>query len=157
MLAGVRVTLVHLLVAQGPRPATRTVAQEAGHVVLARAPRARVVPALVHVRLASLAVPAGLTAAAVVVHGVRALAVVHAGVAGALVHVLLAQPAPVAWLAVAPVRVDPVDTFSLVEAGVGGALVDVDLAVVAVGAGLAVALVAVTVASLLARAVVLAG
>ena len=157
VLARVRVALVDLLVTQRSRPASRTVADEATDVVLAGSSGAGVVPALVHVSLAALAVPARLAPAVVVVDLVRALAVVKAGTAGTLVDVLLAQPASVTRLAVAPEAADLVDALAVVEARVRGTLVDVDLAVVAIGARLAVALVAVSIVRLFAGAVVLAG
>merc|ERR1719412_1709179 len=82
VLARVRVALVDLLGAGGPSVAPRAVADEPRDVVLAGAAHARVVPALVNIRLAPLAVPASDAPALVVVDPVGALAAVEAGTAG---------------------------------------------------------------------------
>jgi len=156
VLAGVGIALVDLPVTGGAAPARRAVADELGHLVLAGAPVAGVVPALVLVSLAPLPIPARLAPAGVVIDQVRALPVIEAGVGGALVDVLLAQPPPVAWLALTSVPIYLIHTVPLVKAGVGGALVHIHLTVLPIGAGLAVALIPVSISELLTGAPVLA-
>ena len=119
MLTRVSVALVHLLVTSGPGVPFGAVADVPGEVVLAHSPCARVVPALVHICLAALAIPAGLTTAVIVVNLVSAPAIVEARIACTLVHIFLTEPPSVAWLALAPILVDLVHAVTTVQARVG--------------------------------------
>ena len=98
MLTRVSVALVHLLVTSGPGVPFGAVADVPGEVVLAHSPCARVVPALVHICLAALAIPAGLTTAVIVVNLVSAPAIVEARVACALVNIFFTQWISIPWL-----------------------------------------------------------
>jgi len=119
MLARVGVALVHLLIACRPSITLRAVADVSRHIVLTDASRTGVVPTLVHVSLASLAIPAWLASTVIVINLVGAPAVVEARVASALVDIFFAESSSVPRLTLAPVLVDLVHAVTSIETGVG--------------------------------------
>jgi len=119
MLARVGVALIHLLFTCRPCVTLRAVADVSRDIILTDSSDAGVVPALVHVRLTSLAIPAGLATAVIVVNLVSAPAIVEARIACTLVHIFLTEPPSVAWLALAPILVDLVHAVTTVQARVG--------------------------------------
>lgn len=76
MLARVGIALVDLPVTGGPTPPRRAVADELGHLILAGAPVAGVVPALIFICLASLAIPPWLAPACVIIYQVSTLSII---------------------------------------------------------------------------------
>ena len=156
MLARVGVALIHLLITCRPCVTLWTVADVSGDIVLTDTSCTGVVPALVHVSLTSLAIPAGLATAVIVVNLVSAPAIVEARVARALVNIFFAESSSVARLTLASVLVDLVDTVTTIETGIGRALIDIDFTVVAICTRLAVALVSIAIPRLLTNPVMLA-
>jgi len=156
MLARVGVALIHLLFTCRPCVTLRAVADVSGDIVLTDTSGAGVVPALVHISLTSLAIPARLATTVIVVNLVSAPAIVEARVAGALVDIFFTQSSSVAWLTLASVFVDLVDAVTTVETGIGRTLIDIDFTVVAIGTRLAVALVSIAIPGLLTYSVMLA-
>lgn len=106
MLTGISITLIHLLITCQTCISPRAVTDVSRDIVLTDAPCAGIVPALVHVSLAPLAIPAWLATAVIVVNLVSAPAIVEARVARALVDIFLTQSPSVARLTLAPVLVD---------------------------------------------------
>jgi len=119
VLTWVSITFIDLLAAGSASPTRRAVADEFGHLVLTSSPVARVVMALVPVRLTSFPVPPRLAATHVVIDEVCTLASIHARVGDALVDVFFTQPSPVTRLALASVSIDFIHTLALIETRVG--------------------------------------
>lgn len=157
MLARVGVALIHLLFTCRPCVTLRAVADVSRDIILTDSSDAGVVPALVHVRLTSLAIPAGLATAVIVVNLVSAPAIVEARIAGTLINIFFTESSSVTWLTLASVFVDLVDAVTTIETGISRTLIDIDFTVVAIGTRLAVALVSIAISCLLTYPVMLAG
>ena len=119
MLARIGIALIHLLITCRPSIPLRAVADVSRDIVLTDASRTWVVSALVHVSLATLAIPARLASTVIVINLVSAPAIVEARVASALVDIFFAQSSSVARLTLAPVLVDLVHAVTSIETGVG--------------------------------------
>ena len=140
MLAWVSIALIYLPVTGGSSPPRRAVADELGHLILTRAPVAGVVSALIFISLTSLAIPAWLAPAGVVIDQISTLSIIEAGIRGALIDILLAQPPPVPRLALTSVPIYLIHTLPLVQTRIGVALIDIHLAVLTIGPWLAMTL-----------------
>lgn len=119
VLARVGITLVDFPVTGGATPPRRAVADELGHLILAGAPVAGVVSALIFISLASPTIPPWLAPTCVVIDQVSTLPIIETRVGGALIDILLTQPPPVPWLALASVPIYLIHTLPLVQARVG--------------------------------------